>query len=102
MATWVRVADAAELIPGQPLLVTVDDEDITLYRVGDEIYATEDLCSHAEASLAEGDQHGYLINCPRHGGQFDIRTGAATHFPAFSPIRTFSVKEENGAIYLAR
>lgn len=97
---WYQVGKLDELAAGQPKLVVVSDEDIALYRVRDEVYATEDLCSHAEASLAEGDQDGYTIHCPRHGGQFDIRTGKATHFPAYAPIRTFAVKVEDGDIFV--
>lgn len=100
MADWIRVASSNDLVAGTPLLVIVDGVDISLYRYDDAIYATEDLCSHAEASLAEGEQDGCIINCPRHGGQFDIRTGEAKHFPAFSPIRTFPVQEENGSIFI--
>ncbi|AEJ41474.1 Rieske (2Fe-2S) iron-sulfur domain protein [Sulfobacillus acidophilus TPY] len=98
---WQPVAQADEIREGQPVLVVVGEDDIALYRVQDEIFATEDLCSHAEASLSEGDQHGYIIECPRHGGRFDIRTGKAKHFPAVSPIRTYPVKIENGTVFIA-
>jgi len=98
---WQPVAQADEIREGHPVLVVVGEDDIALYRVQDEIYATEDLCSHAEASLSEGDQHGYIIECPRHGGRFDIRTGKAKHFPAVSPIRTYPVKIEDGTVFIA-
>ncbi len=97
---WHKVAQAAEVTAGHPLLVVVGDEEIALYRVNGEIYATSDWCSHAEASLSEGEQRGYLIECPRHGGQFDIRTGQAKHFPAISPIRTYGVKVEDDWVYV--
>lgn len=95
---FVRVMDASELIEGRPALVVLGDDEIAVFRVGDEIFAIDDICSHAEASLSEGDQHGYTVECPRHGGRFDIRTGKATHFPAFSPVRTFSVKVEGNDV----
>ncbi len=101
MAEWRRVASMSEVQPGAPMLVVVDNEDIALFRVNDEIFATDDLCTHAEASLVEGDQNGYLITCPRHGGQFDIRTGAPKHFPVFSPIRTYPVRIDNDDIFIA-
>lgn len=97
---WQRAAADSDLVYGRPLLVILNDEEIALYRVNDEIFATEDLCSHAEASLSEGEQRDYIIECPRHGGTFDIRTGKAKHFPAFSPIRTFPVKIEDGSIWI--
>lgn len=97
----MRVARVDDIREGEPLLVELEDEDVTLFRVGSEVFATEDVCTHAEASLSEGEQEGYRITCPRHGGQFDIRTGRATHFPAFSPIRTFPVSIREGDVYIA-
>ena len=89
-----------ELKQHNPLLVVVNNEDIALYRAKNQLYATDDLCSHAEASLSEGDLKGYVIHCPRHGGQFDVRTGEARHFPATSPIRTYPVKTEGNEIFI--
>ncbi len=100
MAKWVRVASVDELKEHNPLLVTVDDEDVALYRVKDQYYATDDLCSHAEASLSEGDLKGFVIHCPRHGGQFDVRSGEARHFPAHAPLRVYHVKTEGPDIFV--
>lgn len=97
---FTRVMDAADVLEGHPVMVAVGQEEIALFRVKDAFYAIDDLCSHAEASLAEGDQYQYIIECPRHGGRFDIRTGKAKHFPAISPVRTFPVKVEDGALFV--
>lgn len=97
---WQRVASVSEVTEGTPLLIVLAETDIAIFRVGDEVFATDDICSHAEASLCEGDQHGYLIECPRHGGRFDIRTGQAKKFPAISAIQTFPVKIEEGNLFI--
>lgn len=97
---FTRVIKAAEVPSGRPTLVVLGDTEVALFRVEDEFYAIDDLCSHAEASLSEGEQYGYLVECPRHGGRFDIRTGKAKHFPAFSPVRSFPVKIEDGHVYI--
>jgi len=102
VAEWVRIASKSQLRNGEPLLVTLDGEDLALFRVGEEVYALEDLCSHAEASLSEGEQREYCITCPQHGGQFDIRTGKPLHFPAFSPVRRFAIRIEGDAILVER
>lgn len=94
------MAAASEVLEGAPVLVVVDGDDIALFRVKDDIFATDDLCTHAEASLVEGDQEGYIITCPRHGGQFDIRTGAPKHFPVFSPIHTYPVRIDGEDVYI--
>ncbi|MCY0881189.1 MAG: non-heme iron oxygenase ferredoxin subunit [Firmicutes bacterium] len=96
----MRVASLEDIQEGRPFLVTLEDYDIALYKVKDSFFATDDLCSHAEASLCEGEQRGFTIECPRHGGSFDIRSGKATHFPAFSPIQTYPVKVEDGALFI--
>lgn len=101
MANWIRVASTRELVDGKPFRVEIPDRDsIALYRVKDQIYATEDLCSHAEASLTEGDQRGHVIECPQHGGEFDVRTGKALRYPAFSAIATFPVRLDGEDVYV--
>lgn len=97
---FVRVLNHNEVTEGHPRLVVLGDTEVAVFQVDGEFYALDDLCSHAEASLSEGDQRGAIIECPRHGGRFDIKTGKAKHFPAFSAVRTFPVKVEDGAIYI--
>jgi 3-phenylpropionate/trans-cinnamate dioxygenase ferredoxin subunit len=97
---FTRVIDAEDVQEGHPVLVVVGDIEVALFRVGNEYFALDDLCSHAEASLSEGDQYGHIIECPRHGGRFDIRTGKAKHFPAFSPVSAFPVKVEDGGLFV--
>ncbi|MBX5466509.1 MAG: non-heme iron oxygenase ferredoxin subunit [Firmicutes bacterium] len=100
MGRWVKVAAADTVAEGAPRAVAVDGWEVALWRVGDAFYATDDLCSHAEASLSEGEQVGYRIICPRHGGQFDMRTGQALRFPAAAPIATFPVRVQDGALWI--
>ncbi len=97
---FVRVLESKDVTEGHPVLVVVDNTEVAIFRVGKDVFAIDDLCSHAEASLSEGDQHGHTVECPRHGGRFDIRTGKAKHFPAFSPVRTFPTKVESDVIFV--
>lgn len=97
---FVRVIESKDVTEGHPALVMVGDTEVAVFRVGNEVFAIDDLCSHAEASLSEGEQHGHIVECPRHGGRFDVRTGKAKHFPAFSPVRTFPIKIEADAIFV--
>lgn len=97
---FVRVMDAADVIEGRPSLAVIGDTEVAIFRVGDTVFAIDDVCSHAEASLVEGEQFQYVVECPRHGGRFDIRTGKAIHFPAFSPVRTFPVKIDQNAVFI--
>lgn len=69
---------------------------VALYKVEDEFYATALMCTHGQASLADGYLDGYQIECPLHQGLFDIRTGAPTSAPCTEAVRCFPVRL-NGA-----
>ena len=99
--TWVKVATVSDIEATLPFLVELNDRAVALYRADDVVYATDDTCSHAEASLCEGEYHGFIVTCPRHGGQFDIRTGTAVKMPAITPIDVFPVRVENDDVYLS-
>lgn len=97
---FVRVMDAKDVAEGRPAFAAIGDIEVAVFRIGDEVFALDDLCSHAQASLSEGEQMGNIVECPRHGGRFDIRTGKAKHFPAFSPVQTYRAKVEDDGIYV--
>jgi 3-phenylpropionate/trans-cinnamate dioxygenase ferredoxin subunit len=82
------------------LLVTFGEERIALSRIGDEVFAIGDRCSHAEASLAEGEVFDHEVECPRHGSEFDLRTGKPLSLPATKPVPTYEVVVEDGIAYL--
>jgi nitrite reductase/ring-hydroxylating ferredoxin subunit len=74
---------------------------VAVYRVADEYYATDDICSHGQALLSEGDvDEDCVVECPWHGGTFDVRTGEALSFPCVLPIKVYPVKIESGKVYL--
>ena len=80
--------------------VTVGETTIAVFRVADEVFAIGDRCSHAEASLAEGEVYGTDVECPRHGSEFDLRTGAPLSLPATRPVPVYEVTIEDGNVYL--
>ena len=71
---------------------------VALYNLDGEFFATDDTCTHGEASLAEGDIDGDEIYCPFHMGAFDIRTGEATAAPCMEPLCTYRVQVRDDAI----
>ncbi|MCB5163040.1 non-heme iron oxygenase ferredoxin subunit [Marinomonas algarum] len=73
--------------------------DIAVYNLSGQYYATADLCSHATASLAEGDIEDDLIVCPVHWGTFHIPTGEARDFPCEINIRTYKVEQEGDDLF---
>jgi 3-phenylpropionate/trans-cinnamate dioxygenase ferredoxin component len=89
-----------ELPPGEVKIVSAGDLAIGVYNAGGQLYAIEDRCSHDDGPLAEGDwdPETYVAICPRHGANFDIRSGAALTLPAYESVETFPVRVENGMI----
>jgi 3-phenylpropionate/trans-cinnamate dioxygenase ferredoxin subunit len=97
---WIEVCPADELPPGTMKLVSAGGIDVGVYNVGGELRALEDRCSHDDGPLCEGDwdpEEGVVV-CPRHGANFDIRTGEPLTLPAFEPVETYPVRVEAGLI----
>ena len=97
---FVKVARVDDIAPGTALRVEVEDEPVAIFNVEGEFYAIGDICSHAEASLSEGDIFGDIVECPLHGAEFDIRTGVPRTLPAVTPVPTFPVVVEGDDILL--
>lgn len=96
----MEVAALDELPPGQGRRFDLGEHRVALFRVGDRVYAIGDRCSHAEASLSEGEVFDTEVECPRHGSAFDLETGEALTLPATKPVPVYRVKVEGGRVYL--
>jgi nitrite reductase/ring-hydroxylating ferredoxin subunit len=80
----------AEIPDGESRQLRVETgRPIAIHNVGGIFYATEDTCTHGDASLCDGMLDGCIVECPFHGGSFDVRTGEAVTYPAHLPLRTF-------------
>ena len=99
MTGLTRLCQASQVEEGVPLRVASDDvPPLAVYRVGDAFYVTSDVCTHGKASLCEGTQDGTSIECPSHGGVFDIRTGEVMRFPCRIPLKTYPAVIADGWI----
>ncbi len=83
---------------GKPVRIEKNGESICVARVGDEVFAIGDVCSHSDASLSEGDVTDFKIECWLHGAEFDLRTGEALTPPAVAPIKTYSVTVDGDSV----
>lgn len=101
MDNWVRISPVAELPEGRGVRVEALGHRLALFRLGESVFALADRCSHAEASLAEGDVFDDEVECPRHGATFDLRTGEARTLPATKPQQNYEVRIADGDVYLA-
>jgi 3-phenylpropionate/trans-cinnamate dioxygenase ferredoxin subunit len=98
MPEWVNAADVSELLPGQSVVVDVDDVMVAVFNIDGEFYAIEDVCTHDGSEIASGCIHGDEIECPRHGARFSIKTGEVTAPPAYEPVDTFPVQVVNEVV----
>ena len=88
----------ASLTEGKPLRIEKNGESICVTRVGSEVFAISDTCSHSEASLSEGDIEGFKIECWLHGAEFDVRTGEALTPPAVAPVKSYQVTIDGDSV----
>ena len=86
--------DVSDLEAGQTRVVDYQGLSILLCNVDGTLYAVENLCSHAQVPLDEGELRGCEIECIFHGATFDVRTGEPMAPPAMRPIRTFKVFQD--------
>lgn len=100
MSEFVRVARVADLPDPGKQVVEVDERLIALFHVSGTFWALDDVCTHDEGPLAEGQLVDHQITCPRHGARFDIRTGAALSLPATRATVAHEVKVEAGDVFI--
>jgi 3-phenylpropionate/trans-cinnamate dioxygenase ferredoxin subunit len=89
---FVPVCTLGELEPDIPKRVDVSGTPVSVVRTEGEVFAVNDICSHADVSLSEGEVEGCTIECWLHGSRFDLRTGKPTGLPAIRPIPVYPVK----------
>ncbi len=97
---YTRLIEASEVPEGEGRAVDLPDvEKIAVFRTEGQLFVTQDVCSHAKASLSEGWIEGFEVSCPVHDGRFDLRTGAPLCFPVTEPIRIFPHEERDGVVW---
>ncbi len=98
---YVRACALADLPDEGAIGVEINDTPVAIVRAGGEVFALRDVCSHEEVPLSEGEIYDCTVECWLHGSCFDLRTGQPTGPPATSPVPTYSVKIDDGDVYVA-
>ncbi|EYS98355.1 naphthalene 1,2-dioxygenase [Cupriavidus sp. SK-4] len=98
--TWIEAALLSDVPQDDVIAVAVQGQEIALYGVDGDVYATDNICTHGHARLCEGFLEGHEIECPLHQGRFDIRNGAAKCAPLTENIRTYPVRIDGDKVYL--
>jgi len=102
-AVYVRLAPCDDIPLDRPRKIPVPGRPaVAVYRIGDEFFVTEDLCTHGNGSLSMGRiVEGGEIRCPVHRGTFDIRSGKAVKYPCTEPLMIFPTDVRDGDVWAA-
>ncbi len=98
---YVRLCSLSDIEKDHTKIVRIDEREILLVRADNEIHAFENLCTHEEMPIGEVAVHCGEIQCPRHGGKFDMKTGRAIGLPAVIDLKSYDVRVDNGEVYIS-
>ena len=103
MPAWIEVGRVADVPPGHAARVEIGDVPVAIFNVAGEFHCLDDTCSHAEASLSDGDLDiaRCAIECPLHGSAFSLQTGDPLSLPAVEPVRVHHIDTSDGVIRVA-
>jgi NAD(P)H-dependent nitrite reductase small subunit len=99
MTSWKAVCPVAKIAEGEPVGVSCGSRQIALYMINGEIYATDNICSHAYGLLSTGFIDEYAIECPLHGAVFDVRSGKCQD-GLYEDIQAFPVEVRDGEVFI--
>ncbi|MDD5088335.1 MAG: non-heme iron oxygenase ferredoxin subunit [bacterium] len=94
IADFTRVCSTREIPEGSARAFRVNGEEIAVVHSDGRFYAISDYCTHEHEHLHDGWIEGHTIECPRHGAQFDLKTGTALSLPATKALGVYEVKVE--------
>ena len=97
---YLEIAPSSELPSGERLFVDIGGKPIVIFNIAGQYFSIADVCSHDDGPVGEGVLEGYNITCPRHGAEFDVRSGKVTQMPAVIDIPAYPVQVREGMIYL--
>jgi 3-phenylpropionate/trans-cinnamate dioxygenase ferredoxin component len=101
MTNWVEACRADGVDAEDVVEVEHRGRRYAIYRSPDDrYYATDGLCTHEHVQLANGLVMGHIIECPKHNGRFDYRTGEGKGAPICENLRTYPVNVDGGVVYI--
>ena len=99
--TLTKLCDVAAVAPGEMIPAEVEGLlPLAVYNVDGEFFVTSNVCTHSVAMLTDGDLEDGIVECPMHGGMFNVKTGEATHYPCFEPLQTYKVVVQDGGVFI--
>ncbi|GAA2233537.1 MULTISPECIES: non-heme iron oxygenase ferredoxin subunit [Kitasatospora] len=99
--SFLRACSLSELHEDVPKRVELNGIPVALVRTEGEVFAINDICSHANVSLSEGEVEDCRIECWLHGSSFDLRSGKPSGLPATKPVAVYPVKIEGDDVLVS-
>jgi MocE subfamily Rieske [2Fe-2S] domain protein len=97
---WVEVCDSSQVLRADVVRFDYNQRTYAVYRATDgQVYASDGLCTHGNAHLADGMVKGTVIECAKHNGRFDFRDGSPVRLPVCVALKTYQVREQDGKLY---
>jgi 3-phenylpropionate/trans-cinnamate dioxygenase ferredoxin component len=101
MIMWWRACGIEDVDEDDVIGVVIDGKDYAIYRSDDHgFYASEGSCTHQRALLCQGLVMDGVIECPKHNGRFDYRTGKALGAPVVEDLRIYQTKVDGDDVYI--
>ena len=100
MGNWIKACETTKVSSGELFGFDHDDKKILLTNLNGKIYATDRICTHAEADLSTGILSDEGIRCPLHLSVFNLENGSPLNPPAEKPLKTYNVKIDNNEVYV--
>ena len=100
--TFERVLELTYLPVDTGIRVDFHGVPVAVFNAGGTYYAVQDICTHDDASLSEGEVDDTLIECPLHGAKFDLVTGKVKTLPAVVPVTVYPVQVRADGVYLSQ
>ncbi len=98
---WVDVCESAQLKPADVVRFDHNDKTYAVYRTAEgRVYASEGICTHGNAHLADGLVLGNQIECAKHNGRFDMRDGSPQRQPVCLALKTYPTREQDGRVWI--
>ena len=101
MSNWITVCAVDDIEDEDVMRFDHEDHTYAVYRVGDAVYATDGLCTHEHVHLCDGLVMDHVVECPKHNGRFDIRTGRALKAPVCVNLTTYPARIDNDQIQIS-
>ncbi len=96
--TYYPICSTEDLPEGERLFIELGDDPVVILNINGEYFAIDDICTHDQGPLGDGEIEDHQIVCPRHGARFDIRTGKVLTLPAVRGVSSYPIRVVDGMI----